>query len=285
MSALTSLAHATYLLHQRAYATWAKRKYRHHFDDVDRFVLFVGYPRSGHSLVGALLNAHRDAVLSHELNAPDLVLAGCTRDELYGRILARAAWFNLRGNASNHAYSVPGQWKGRFESLRAIGDKRGGAVTRTIARHPEFLGRVRDLVGIPLRLIHVVRNPFDNIAAISIWHALTLGESVDYYFSHWRTTATLSELGGTDEVVTLRHEDLLVRSDDVLAGLCAALGLAVYPGYLDDCRRVLFETPTYTRREVAWTPALVADVERRARDYPLLYGYGFETPEALATRP
>ena len=28
------------------------------FDDLKAFVMFVGYPRSGHSIVGALLDAH-----------------------------------------------------------------------------------------------------------------------------------------------------------------------------------------------------------------------------------
>jgi len=48
------------------------------------------------------------------------------------------------------------------------------------------------------------------------------------------------------------------------------------PGYLDDCRSIVFPTPTYTRRKVDWPKSLVGDVERRARAYPFLDGYGFE---------
>jgi len=36
------------------------RRYRRHFDAVRTFCLFIGYPRSGHSLVGSLLDAHPD---------------------------------------------------------------------------------------------------------------------------------------------------------------------------------------------------------------------------------
>ena len=140
-------------------APWLRRRRARDFATVERFCLFVGYPRSGHSLVGALLNAHRDAVIAHELDVPPLIVAGCARDELYARILARARWFHLRGDRSNYAYRVPRQWQGRFAALHVIGDKRGGAVTRCIAAEPDFLERVRPLVGVPLRLIHVVRNP------------------------------------------------------------------------------------------------------------------------------
>src|SRR4030095_5011623 len=100
-------------------------------------------------------------------------------------------WFHLRGNKSNHDYGIPGQWQGRFDRLRGIGDKRAGAVTRAIAAHPDFLDRGRALVGVPLRLVHVVRNPFDNIAAISTRHHMSLEESAAYYFSHCETVGTL----------------------------------------------------------------------------------------------
>jgi sulfotransferase family protein len=275
MSVRVRVQDTIYQLHQRAWSAWARRRYRDDFDGVARFCLFVGYPRSGHSIVGALLNAHRHAVISHELNAPELILQGCSRDTLYARILARADWFNLRGNTSNHSYQVRNQWQGRFAELRVIGDKRGGAVTRCIAAHPDFLSRVRALVGVPLRLIHVVRNPFDNISAISIWHDMSLEESVGYYFSHCQTTKALGELCDPSEMITVRHEDMIRDPRSVLSDLCEFLGLDLYPGYTDDCCSLIFAVPTFTRRRHAWPPPLVRAVERRVRAYPFLADYEF----------
>jgi hypothetical protein len=56
--------------------------YRRSFDEVERFCLFAGYARSGHSIVGAVLDAHREAVIAHELEVTAPVLAGIGRDEL-----------------------------------------------------------------------------------------------------------------------------------------------------------------------------------------------------------
>ena len=123
----------------------------------------------------------RRHVISHELDAPQLVLAGCTRDVLYSRILARAAWFNLRGNTSNYAYQVPNGWQGRFETLRVIGDKRGDSAALWLGLHPDLLARLNSTTGVPLRLVHVVRNPFDNIAGL---HAGTVGR----WMRAWRST-------------------------------------------------------------------------------------------------
>lgn len=276
MNALTPAKESLYRLHQSVWSAWARRRYRDDFNRVRHFCLFVGYPRSGHSLVGALLNAHRNAVIAHELNAPQLILDGCTRDALYARILARAYWFNLRKNSSNHAYQVPNQWQGRFAALHVIGDKRGGAVTRCIAAHPDFLPRVRALVGVPLRLIHVVRNPFDNISTISLWHHLSLAESIDYYFLHCRTTATLGDRCAPGEVITLHHEAMVRDPRSILSDLCAFLGLEPYPGYLEDCCSVIFSAPTYTRRQIAWPVAQIRDVEQRVQPYRFLDGYRFE---------
>jgi hypothetical protein len=268
-----------FAIEQRLRSGWARLRHRARFDEVQRFCLFLGYPRSGHSLVGALLNAHRQAVISHELDAPALILAGCDRDTLYSRILARAASFDARGNRSNYDYQVPDQWQGRFESLRVIGDKRGGAMTRALGANPDLLARTRKLVGVPVRLVHVVRNPFDNIAAISLWHGMTLEESADYYFMHCRITAAVEELADPETAQTVVHEEMIGSPVLVLRRLGALLGLDMDPDYLESCRRVVFPAPTYTRRKVSWPATLVADVARRAERFAFLAGYEFEAPD------
>jgi hypothetical protein len=283
VSVIASAKEAVYGLHQDAWSAWARRRFKEDFDRVERFCLFVGYPRSGHSIVGAMLNAHRDAVISHELDAPPLILAGCSRDELYSRILARAYWFNLRGNRANYPYQVPGQWQGRFDMLRLVGDKRGGIVTRSIAEHPDFLKRVRSLIGVPLRLIHVVRNPFDNISAISIWGHRPLADSAEYYLRHCRTTARLDEVCEPGEVITIHHEEMIRDPAATLPGLLEFLHLEPYPGYVEDCARVVFSQPTRSRRAVTWPAGLARDVEKRIRPYPFLKDYSFEVDAAAGS--
>jgi len=273
---MSQVDEAAYRSLMSVWSAWARRRHRDDFARVERFCLFVGYPRSGHSIIGAFLNAHPDAVVSHELDVAPLVLGGCSRDDLYARILARAGWFNLRGNQSNYSYRVPGQWQGRFRTLRVIGDKRGGAITRSIAEHPDFLERVRSLIGVPLRLIHVVRNPFDNIAAIAIWHGLSLEESIAFYFAHCRTTARLGELCAAGELITLRHEDMIRSPAAQLTALFGFLELGIESGHLAACCRTMFPAPTCSRQRLTWSPALVREVEQRSRAHHWLDGYGFE---------
>jgi hypothetical protein len=83
------------------------------FREVHTLLLFIGYPRSGHSLVGSLLNAHPNVVVAHELHALWYLDRGFSRDELFSLIWKRDRWFGRQGRRwTEFNYSVPGQWQG-----------------------------------------------------------------------------------------------------------------------------------------------------------------------------
>ncbi len=50
--------------------------------ELERFCFFIGYARSGHTLVATLLNAHRQVMIAHELDAIRFVRHGFRRAQL-----------------------------------------------------------------------------------------------------------------------------------------------------------------------------------------------------------
>ena len=55
-------------------------------------------------------------------------------------------------------------------SLEVIGDKKGGTTSRILI-DPSNMGRleaIRQLVQVPMKFIHVIRNPFDNISTMTL---------------------------------------------------------------------------------------------------------------------
>jgi len=115
-------------------------RHRSDFQRVRKFCLFVGHPRSGHSLIGSLLDAHPQIVIAHELHALESIRTGASKPQLFYQILERSRWFSRRGGEWDvYKYDVPSQHKGEFTTLRVIGDKKGGAST-TDTPHP-FGGR------------------------------------------------------------------------------------------------------------------------------------------------
>src|SRR5262245_5770585 len=139
------------------------------YRDLHAFCLFIGYPKSGHSLVGALLDAHPEMVIAKATNPLALVAVdGMPRREAFDLLLENSRQEALRGRKQNkYRYAVEGQWQGRVRTLRVLGDKFSDRTTKRIAKSPEALAVFAREVGVPLRLIHVVRNPFDMIARIA----------------------------------------------------------------------------------------------------------------------
>ncbi|MGH7966379.1 MAG: sulfotransferase, partial [Candidatus Binatia bacterium] len=57
------------------------------FSQIETYCAFIGYPRSGHSIVGAMLDAHPQAVIAHEMGALHYVQVGFDRLRLYHLLL------------------------------------------------------------------------------------------------------------------------------------------------------------------------------------------------------
>lgn len=256
------------------------RRSRHLFDDVRYYCMFIGYPRSGHSLTGSLLDAHPNMVIAHELDALKFVHARFSGWQLYNLLLDKSREFTEGGRKWNgYTYRVPGQWQGKFETLRVIGDKKGGGSTQRLRAKPELLARLRSIIRVPIRFVHTVRNPYDNISTISLkqqQHKLNLPESVDFYFNLCETIANLKTKIADAELFEMKHETFVANPRPALTRLCAFLGEEASTDYLDACTALVFESPRKTRHDAAWTPELIRKVADGIKRYEFLAGYSYE---------
>ena len=145
---------------------------------IQKFVLFVGYARSGSSIVGTLMDAHPHVVISNEFNIfdqfseIDIAPSFSWRENLYNLLYSRstrdAKWSRSSLN-KGYQLRVGGLWQGRFDRyIEVIGDKSSDVTTRAFLKDSEeFLRNYQKLkseVSVPLRIIHTLRNPFDIIS-------------------------------------------------------------------------------------------------------------------------
>lgn len=250
--------------------------HRDSFRSVERYVMFVGASRSGHSLVGSLLNAHPNVVIAHQLHALRYVAAGYRRMQLFEMILRTDRRYGRRGRVSNKGrfkYVVPGQWQGRYTRLSVIGDKRGAEL---LERRPELLDDLRSLVSVPVRVVNVVRNPFDAISTMSVRFRVDLEQAAERYFRFTRMTGVIRQSLAEEEWLDLRHEDLIMNPKSALARLCDFAGVDAEQGYLDDCASIVYQRPHQSRYEAPWTPQLIEQVERELGKFAFLDGYRYE---------
>ncbi len=249
-------------------------------DDEITFCLFLGYPRSGHSLVGALLDAHPHMVVAHEAQALRIMLKGYTVRQMYAVIIQTAHVQATCGCMFNeYSYAVLGQWQGRFDMVKVLGDKDGEDTTNFLMDDPNLLDRVADFVQMPLKLIHVVRNPFDNIAsiyrrAVQFKENKTLNMSIEHYFGLAKTVrATLATL--RYPLHEMRHEDFVDDPVGGLKALCTFLGVEPLENYLHACAGIVRESPNPSRLKITWQPEQKAAVAARIKEFDFLHGYSF----------
>ncbi|MBA3429900.1 MAG: hypothetical protein H0U16_00235, partial [Actinobacteria bacterium] len=108
------------------------------FDDVKTFCFFVGHNKSGASLLGGLLDAHPDVLLSDEVDALQYVDAGFACEQVYQMILKGSQAEARKGRITArrlvpYSYWVPGGWQGRCRTPLVVGDSTTGTSTRRIA--------------------------------------------------------------------------------------------------------------------------------------------------------
>jgi len=249
------------------------------YDGLRAFGLFVGPNRSGSSLVGALLDAHAQALIAHELDAfEDRGSTGRLgypdREALFAAIAensARAARKGRKGRrrGGNVSYAVPDLHQGGATSLRVIGTKRANRTMVALEHNPRALEQLEQQVRVPLRLIYLVRNPFDNVASMTPVHepAMRVGRYVELI----GMVGTLKDAGWPIKDVFL--EDVIAGPRSELAALCEFLDLDPAEDYLASCASIVEDAPNESRHCRDWTDEDVATLTGLIRDVPWLARY------------
>lgn len=255
----------------------AAAKHAGDFKHLKYYCMFVGYPRSGHSIVGSMLDAHPNMVVAQELDALRCLDAGMGRQLIFHLLMRNSEQFTRQGRVWNgYTYQVPNQWQGRFQTLEVIGDKKGGRSSTHLVKQPEALDRLRQVVGLPLRMVHVIRNPYDNIATFSKKHNLALPKAAEVYFLMADGIVKLKDRVGQDEIFDLRHEDFIADPRQSLARLCGFFGQSASEDYLDDCAGIVYKSPHQSRHEAQWPDGLADKIQQAIERIPFLQGYTYD---------
>ena len=144
-------------------------------DGVKAFVFFIGYTRSGSSIVSSFIDAHPHAVVSYQygifLDEEKEILKDKTN--LFNQLYIRSQHDIKSGGRShtkkNYTLRVPSLWQGEYDRyISLIGDKNAGMTVNVYVNSPStFINRykmLQETVGVPIKVVYVVRNPFDIIS-------------------------------------------------------------------------------------------------------------------------
>lgn len=264
------------------------------YQSAENFCLFVGYPRSGHSLVGSLLDAHPNAVIAHELNILKYFRLGFSEQQVYRLLVRKSQLSAAQGRISTiYSYQVPNQWQGEFRNIKVIGDKKGGDLSEKIKTNPDFFELIKNKISLPIKIVHVTRNPYDNIATISKKHRSIIKRlakvnpdfpayknplegAINYYFYLCEAVEQLKQITATEEWLEIRHQSLIADPKATLEKLCFFFDLHADQNYLEDCASIILNSPHQTRYTVTWNDELIKQVSTQMERFDFLQGYSYQ---------
>ena len=260
------------------------KKNSEYFRDIRTYCMFVGYPRTGHSLIGSLLDAHPNIVIAHELDALRLINRGFSRRQIFNLLLENSRKIAASGrNHSGYSYQVPNQWQGKFEQLQVLGDKKGATSAMRFYREPQLLASVRQEIGDPLKFVHVIRNPYDVLATMTRRSPRrTLATHIDVFFRLCSSIESLKTRVEPKEIFDVRLESFIDDPKPHLKKLCSFLGVKAAAAYLDDCASIVFKSPKRSRFDIEWDQESIAKVGERMAAFSFLSGYSYAEDPAIS---
>ncbi len=255
-------------------------KTKNQFKTINKYCLFIGYQRSGSSLVGSLLDAHPNVVIAHELNAMKLFESKFTKQQIYYLLLKNSQEFAQQGRSwSGYSYQVPNQWQGDFENLQIIGDKKAALSTIKLGQNPQLLDRIKKTIQLPIKFIHVYRNPYDNITTMfkkkdrKRTEILDFKGTINYYFDLCETINSIKNTIPAQDIFDLKQESLILDPQKTLKELCDFLKIKTTSEYLNDCASIIFKSPHKTRETIQWKEEEIELVKSKMLKFDFLKEY------------
>ncbi len=255
---------------------------RQHYTRIRTYCMFIGYARSGHSILGAMLDAHPDARISIEADVLNMIRKGFKDIQVYHCIFKNSYLFTkvLDNQWTGYSYKVPGQFQGRTRKPIVIGDKKGNRSTLWIGRDPGLINRLKEITGIELKILHVIRHPLDNISTMVTRHLNGRNEPVrvDFerriynYFRNVRINHALKKNGDL-EILDIYHEDFIADPENELRRIINFLGLKPHSDYLRACTGIVYDEPHRSREKIKWPDDLKEEVLARMKEYDYLLKY------------
>lgn len=275
--------------------------------DVEKFVLFVGYPRSGHSIVGSMMDAHPNMIIAHEYKLfyqlQKSPAKHSDRLHLYNLLFRNSAenavsgWRSKHNMQKGYTLGVDSQWQANFTRLKVIGDKSGAATAQEFEKDPEkfmkILEQLKRITRVPIRIIHVVRNPYDMISTRLLYEdggkktklpATEERKHCNDYGINYHTNRTFCIVQKVDsflkrtnlKALDVHHADLIREPRKTISMVCRFLNLPCPEDYLDACEKKAYSEQPKTRLLVSWPEKLVEMVHQLSRPYSFLWRYSFE---------
>jgi hypothetical protein len=241
--------------------------------------LVIGNARSGSTILGSVIDAHPNAVISNETagSSPDL-WRSLDRNSLLEKIFQTAESLASIGRPSEGYLYQIGPPPSVKQELLVMGDKTWNPMLLLLHGNHRLLLQLETRLQLPIRLIESIRNPFDTIARMHTRSGLPLRDRTRWFFMHCEAAAAIRERLPTDRVLASYHENLIADPTAELHRIGSFLGLPPSAEQERAVRRSLFSSPRRCSEQVFWSKEEIDDVMMRMEQFHIFHRYMEQPP-------
>lgn len=245
---------------------------------------FICSGQSGHTVLSHILDSHPNCIISEEVG---IVTKVTRRDWKLAEIITRieessdqvmrvyaacGTWERPYGSYRNKFGRLT-EWNGRHKDLKVIGDKCGW----DCLDRPKSTETLERRLGIPVKTICLLRNPFDLISSMYLGHKKSRKRKdepslVKQIEDIKILTERLDSLINSNTLV-VKLEDLIFNPIDNIKNIFKFLTLNEYLPTLLAAQGVLFKSPKSQRNRVPWKRKEVSEVFNLINKYEFYKGY------------
>jgi len=146
----------------------------------------------------------------------------------------------------------------------------------------------------PIKVIHVIRNPYDNIATIALYRHFDhirvnisttkksnrtiniepaiLDRAISYYFNLFQASELMRQQFNLD-VMDVHGKDLITNPMVIINRMCDFLRVSCSNNYLNTVSQKMFSSESKTRYKVAWTNEQLSEIKENILKYNTLRRY------------
>mmetsp|Transcript_33228 Transcript_33228/g.93160 ORF Transcript_33228/g.93160 Transcript_33228/m.93160 type:complete len:320 (+) Transcript_33228:72-1031(+) len=278
------------------------------YRNVTRFLLFVGHARTGHTLVGSIIDSHPNAIVANEadvlgrvLKKPEAMVCGngytdCDQTDLdkIRSFVTSVIVSNSKQNRNSGRFQTGYDYTIRVnksEIVLVLGDKKGGMTTSLLLKNngslfDERVSVLQRAFGVPVVFFHVLRNPFDMIATQAFRNQFGHKVHFDSFknVSFDRITKAVKQFvageeaiaemkKGKYEVIDFFYEDLLDHTQKELERYAEVLNLPFSKLWRTEVEKLVYPTSHATRDLMAWPRDVYEVLKAFCEHVPLLSRY------------
>jgi hypothetical protein len=249
------------------------------YDNLQKFVVFVGPRRTGSTLVGAMLDAHPHAVIANEI--PAFRWSSYPRDFIITQILKTSERYARYRNpgGGGYLYSVPNSSQGTYrEPLQVVGTKESVETTRKMISRPAKLGLYLEKLGCEPKLFLCVRNPYDAVTTEALRSNINLDCAIRQFNDLMQGYADIAEMY---DVHVVKSEDMITDTEAQIRAVLDYVGLGDTAGYVRNCASIVSASPHVTRHDggnhpyYTWTDSRIDALSEIISEHRVLDGYAY----------